>query len=181
HSADINVMMEAMTLGGYKKKGVVLTPKDALEGKDPVIYKYNRSYVDKIEILKTGKDYKIGKIGIKAAIRHRHDVETYGLIIKSGRRSLSYITDTKFFPGLAKAYKDEILIVSVLRYNPTPYDHLCVREAKEIIREIKPKTTILTHFGMEMIKSKPWKIAEDLTKELKTKVIAASDGMLFKI
>jgi len=34
-------MIEAMTNGGFKKKGTVLAPKDALEG-DPVIFKYVR-------------------------------------------------------------------------------------------------------------------------------------------
>src|SRR5512136_2058093 len=35
HSGDINVMIEAMTEGGFKKKGFVFCPADALEG-DPV-------------------------------------------------------------------------------------------------------------------------------------------------
>ena len=37
--------------------------------------------------------------------------------------------------------------------------------------------TILTHFGMTMIKAKPWVVAAELEKELGLKVIAASDGM----
>ena len=37
--------------------------------------------------------------------------------------------------------------------------------------------TILTHFGMTMIKAKPWEVASELEKELGLKVIAASDGM----
>ena len=39
HANDINVMIEAMTEGGYKKKGVVFVPRDAL-GPDGVIFSY---------------------------------------------------------------------------------------------------------------------------------------------
>lgn len=36
---------------------------------------------------------------------------------------------------------------------------------------------MLTHFGMTMIKAKPWKLAEDLSKKIGVKVVAARDGM----
>jgi len=37
HSNDVNVMIEAMTEGGFRKKGVLFAPEDALE-KDPVVF-----------------------------------------------------------------------------------------------------------------------------------------------
>ena len=46
HSNDINILIEAMTNGGFKKKGVVFAPSDALDD-DPVILKYVRDYVEK--------------------------------------------------------------------------------------------------------------------------------------
>jgi len=61
HSNDINIMIEAMTNGGYNKRGVVFAPIDALEG-DPVILKYIRNHIEKIEILKERGTYHIGNI-----------------------------------------------------------------------------------------------------------------------
>lgn len=46
-----------------------------------------------------------------------------------------------------------------------------------MIRQIRPKKAILTHFGMTMLKAKPRLLAEGLSKKLKTEVIAAYDGM----
>ena len=181
HSADINVMMEAMTLGGHTKKGVVLVPRDSVKGDDPIIYKYVRSYVKKIEILKEKGKYTIGKVKISAPVRHIHGVETYGLMFKGKRHAISYVADTKFFPELTKKYKGDILIVNVLRPQPCPFDHLCIEDVKKIVKAVKPKTTILTHFGMWMIRGKPWEIAEQLSKELKTDVVAARDGMTFEL
>lgn len=180
HAADINVMMEAMTLGGREKRGMVLAPRDAWSGNDPVVYKYVRPYVSKIGVLKEKKSYRIGKLSIKAAAKHHHGgVETYGLIIRGKKRSISYITDTKFFPELALKYQSDIVIISVLSVAPSPFDHLSAEDVKKIIQALKPKVTILTHFGMWMLKAKPWVVAEALSKELDVKVIAASDGMSY--
>jgi phosphoribosyl 1,2-cyclic phosphodiesterase len=56
-------------------------------------------------------------------------------------------------------------------------EHLCLENGINLIKKIKPRVAVLTHFGMTMIKNKPWEIAEKLEKELKTKVIATSDGL----
>jgi ribonuclease BN (tRNA processing enzyme) len=182
HAADINVMMEAMTIGGKEKRGAVLAPGDALGGGDPVIYKYVRGYVNRIEKLKEKGKYRIGGVEITSPVRHHHGVETYGLIFKgkSGKK-IAYITDTKYFPELAAHYKKaDVVIISVLTPQPNPFDHLCLEDVKVIAKTLKPKVMILTHFGLRMIKAKPWLIAEELSRELKTKVIAASDGLCFE-
>ena len=181
HAADINVMMEAMTIGGKEPRGIVLAPGDALSGSDPIIYKYDRPFVDKIERLKAGGKYRIGQVGITAGPLHRHGVETYGLIFRGAGKKIAYITDTKFFPELTKKYKADIVIISVLSPKPIPYDHLTVEDVRVIVRALKPETAILTHFGWNMIKAKPWLVAEGLSRELKTKVIAASDGLTFEL
>jgi phosphoribosyl 1,2-cyclic phosphodiesterase len=181
HAADINVMMEAISLGGHQKKGIVLAPRDAFSGSDPIIYKYVRPYVSKLEILKEKGKYKIGHIRITAPVKHIHGVETYGLTFTAGGQVISYITDTRYFPALTKKYRGDILIISVLRVEPCNLDHLCLADVKKIIRAARPKTAILTHFGVAMIKAKPWQIAAELSAELKSQVIAASDGLFYNL
>ncbi len=179
HSGDVNVMIEAMTEGGFKKRGVLFAPNDALE-EDPVVLQYVQDYVKKVEILKENAEYQIGEIGFSTAGRHQHRVETYGINFKTSPRTISLIADTKFFPELPDLYRGEILIIHVVRLKPVkdePIEHLSVEDAKTIVRKARPALTILTHFGMTMIKAKPWRIADDLEKELGTRVIAASDGM----
>jgi phosphoribosyl 1,2-cyclic phosphodiesterase len=179
HSGDINVMIEAMTEGGFKKRGVLFAPRDALE-EDPVVLKYAMGYVEKIEVLKEDSEYRIGDIRFSTARKHQHQVETYGLNFKISPRTISFITDTKFFPELPNLYRGEILVIHVVRLKPIgdgPIDHLSIEDVKSIVKKTKPKLTILTHFGMTMIKAKPWVVAAELEKELGLKVIAASDGM----
>ncbi len=177
HSNDINIMMEAMTNGGFNKKGVVFAPKDALEC-DPVILKYAREHVERIDILKEKGKYRVGNISFETPIRLKHGVETYGVNIRGKTASISLITDTDYFSGLASHFTGDILIVNVVMLeDKSTIEHLCLQEAEQIIAINKPRLAILTHFGMNMVKAKPWEIAERLSEKLGTKIIAARDGM----
>ena len=179
HSGDVNVMIEAMTEGGFKKRGTLFAPRDALE-EDPVVLKYVMGYVEKVEVLEEDSEYRIGDIQFSTARKHQHRVETYGLNFKSTPHTISFITDTRFFPELPNLYRGEILVIHVVRLKPVgdnPIDHLSIEDVKSILKKAKPRLTILTHFGMTMIKAKPWVVAAELEKELGLKVIAASDGM----
>ena len=178
HSNDINIMIEAMTNGGFKKKGVVFAPKDALED-DPVILHYVRDQVDRIEVLKEKGSYNIGNISFSTPVKHEHGVETYGLNINGKNVSISLIADTKYFDGLESYYKGDITIVNVVRMKEKKeIPHLSLNDAERIFSVNKPKLGILTHFGMTMLKAKPWVLADELSKKLNIKVIAARDGMM---
>jgi ribonuclease BN (tRNA processing enzyme) len=108
----------------------------------------------------------------------KHGVETYGLNIKGKSQTISLITDTDYFNGLASHFKGDILIINVvLLEEKNTIDHLCLKEAEQIIADNAPRLAILTHFGMSIIKAKPWEIADKLSKKLKVPVIAAQDGM----
>jgi phosphoribosyl 1,2-cyclic phosphodiesterase len=179
HSGDVNVMIEAMTEGGFKKRGVLFAPRDALE-EDPVVFNYVRGYVDQVAFLKENTEYRIGEISFSTAQRHHHRVETYGLNFRISPHTVSWVTDTKFFPELLDLYQGDILVIHVVRLKPIgddPIDHLSIDDVKAIVKKRKPKLTVLTHFGMTMIKAKPWVIAAEFEKELGLRVIAASDGM----
>ena len=177
HSNDINIMIEAMTNGGFKKKGVVFAPADALED-DPVILKYVREHVENIETLKEKSSYTIGNISFSTPVKHIHSVETYGLNFYVKEYSISLVTDTKYFEGLESYYKGDVLILNiVLLEDKEKIMHLSLKYVEKIISANKPKLCVLTHFGMNMIRAKPWEIAENLSEKLGVRVIAASDGM----
>lgn len=181
HSNDINIMIEAMTNGGFNKKGVVFAPSDALE-EDPVILKHYRNHAEKIEILREKGSYNIGNISFSTPVKHIHGVETYGLNIYGEKKSISIITDTRYFEGIESHYNGDILIINVVRFEEKQgIDHLSLCDAEKILSVSKPKLGILTHFGMTMLIRKPWEIADALSKKLGLKVIAARDGMEINI
>ncbi len=181
HSADLNIMVEAMTQGGFKPHGWLFAPADALEN-EPVIFSYLRKYLDGITILKEGGSYPIGNVSFTTPLRHVHPVETYGMLFKASNHTFSYIADSLYFDGLLKKYGGELLILNVVFIEPRlPVDHLSLPDAEHIIAELKPKAAILTHFGTTMWRAKPWEMAERLTEKTGVKVIAARDGMKFDL
>ncbi|MDO8662495.1 MAG: MBL fold metallo-hydrolase [Candidatus Omnitrophota bacterium] len=177
HSNDINVMIEAMTEGGFKKRGVVFCPTDAL-GEDSIILKYAANFPERIEALKPNSNYAVKDFSFQTSMRHIHPAETYGLKFNLGDTSVGLLSDTKFFKELGSFYKTDILIISVVFFEPRQgIDHLCLADAEEIIRLTQPKKAILTHFGRTMLRAKPHIQAEALTKRLGIEVVAANDGM----
>ncbi len=181
HSADVNIMVEAMTRGGFKRHGWLFAPADALED-EPVIFSYLKSYLDGIEVLQEGKSYSVGNISFTTPVQHIHSVETYGMVFTTPGHTFSYIADSRYFDGLCHSYGGELLIINVVRLETGhPFDHLSVPEAKHIIMELKPKAAILTHFGMTVWRAKPWEVAERLSQETGVRVLAARDGMTFDL
>jgi phosphoribosyl 1,2-cyclic phosphodiesterase len=177
HSGDINVMIEAMTEGGFKRRGVVFCPADAIN-EDSVILRYVSSFPEKIEILEADKNYEAKDFAFRTSVRHIHPVETYGIKFDINKTSVSILTDTRYDNSLIDFYKTDILIVSVVFFEPRPgIDHLCLSDAEQIISQIRPKKAILTHFGMTMLKAKPHIQAKELSNRLGIEVLAAYDGM----
>jgi len=181
HSNDINVMIEAMTEGGFKKRGAVFCPADALEG-DPVIFHYVRQAPRNIQVIAANKSYQAGSFSFSTSMRHIHPVETYGLKFKIKDKDVGILTDTRYFGELQDFYNVDLLIAGVVFLEPRPgIDHLSAAELKGLIIDLrsrgKLKKVILTHFGMSMLKAKPRKVALDLSRETGVEVIAATDGM----
>jgi ribonuclease BN (tRNA processing enzyme) len=181
HSGDMNIMVESMTQGGFKPHGKVYLPADALDS-EPVVFAYLRGFLDGIELLKAGKSYQIKGITFSTPVRHLHGVETYGLRFQAGTHQFSYIADSRYFEGLIEHYQAELIILNVVFLEPNPkIDHLSLRDAEQIIKGIKPKVAILTHFGMSMWRAKPWEVAEELAQKTGVRVKAAGVGMKFDL
>jgi phosphoribosyl 1,2-cyclic phosphodiesterase len=178
HSADVNVLIEAMTMGGTEPRGKLFAPQDALEGDDPVVLRYLRTFLEAIVVLKEGGQYQIGTVRFTCPIKHRHRGEVYGFKFETNRLSISYIADTAYFPELANLYCADVVIYNVVRFTPSTLDHLHFPEVEELIKTMKPKLSIMTHFGMTMIRAHPWKLARDLSERTGCAVLAAEDGML---
>lgn len=181
HSGDVNVMIEAMTQGGFNKRGVLFVPSDAL-GEEGVIFFYLRNHPQKITFLKKGK-FSLGDIKFEVPVKNIHPVETYGLKFFIEDNVISFVSDTKYFEGLVDAYKDSTLIVlNVVFYQRRDdIEHLCLEDALKIIQRIKPKKAILTHFGMTMIKQKPHLLEKKVREELKMDIQFAYDGLTLEL
>ena len=178
HSNDVNVMIEAMTDGGFRNRGRLFCPSDALDG-DPVVLKYIRSFPQEIVALEPETEYAVGEVTFTTTPRHVHQVETYGF--RFGNR-LGWVTDSAYYDGIAEQHKADVMVIHlVLMECRAGLPHLCLDDAERIIREAKPRLAILTHYGMTVWRAHPWELAADLTQRIGTEVKAARDGMSLEI
>jgi phosphoribosyl 1,2-cyclic phosphodiesterase len=180
HAGDVNVMIEAMTSGGFRRRGTILAPRDAFEG-EAVIFPYAVKFAAAREYLeeKSGP-YHINDVELRTSIRHIHGVETYGMHFTYRGTTVSYLPCGRFFEGLARdyaAHKPDVLIVNVLRYRDSmKVDHMNLDEARTVFAEVRPKVGVMTHFSTKMIEQRPERLAKELEDELGFRVFAAYDG-----
>jgi phosphoribosyl 1,2-cyclic phosphate phosphodiesterase len=90
-------------------------------------------------------------------------------------RDFVYLTDANFIAAgeLDKMRNCEILVINALRLEKH-YSHFNLEEALDIIREVKPKKTFLTHISHRFGKH------EEISRMLPAEVSPAYDGLLLE-
>ena len=174
HTGDVNVMLEAMTDGGFQHRGQLFCPSDALDD-DPVVLKYVRRFPREIVRLEPQTTYSVNGLSFTTSGRHVHQSETYGF--RFGDR-LGWVTDSGYYEGIAEQHKAAVMVIhTVLRECIPTLPHLCIADAERIIRDAKPKIAFLTHYGMTVWRANPDQVAADLSQRTGADVRAARDGL----
>jgi len=178
HTGDVNVMLEAMTDGGFQHRGQLFCPSDALDD-DPVVLKYVRRFPREIVRLAPATTYAVNGVSFTTSGRHVHQCETYGF--RFGEK-LGWVTDSGYYEGIAEQHRAEVMVIhTVLRDCISTLPHLCIADAERIVRDAKPRIAFLTHFGMAVWREKPEQIAADLSQRTGCDVRAATDGLSIDI
>jgi phosphoribosyl 1,2-cyclic phosphodiesterase len=181
HSNDVNAMIEAMTSGGFVRRGAVLAPEDAFDD-EPVVLPYARRFPERIEkLVPSGGPWKIGGVELRTSMTHKHAVQTYGLHFTHETVRVSYLPCGRYFDGLAQdyaAHRPDVLILNVLRFGDTlNVDHFTWRDAQRVVLDVRPKVAIFQHFGTKMLEADPTRLAAEFEDESGLRTIAAYDGL----
>ncbi|MFC1486286.1 MBL fold metallo-hydrolase [Thermoproteota archaeon] len=183
HYSNAEILVEAMTRGMLKKRGIVAATPNILVGNEktgPVISTYHQSMIDQAIALKPGVKFKIGNTKIVSTKTRHTDPETVGFrfhVPEIG--DIGYTADTEYFEGIEEEYKGvRILILSVMRPLGSPWiGHMTPKEAAKIVDNVKPEIAIATHFGMKMLFSGPNYEVKMIENTTGVPTIAAFDGM----
>lgn len=185
HYTDAEILIEAMTKGMTRDNGVIIGSESVFDGFEqfgPCISNYHRSKSQNI-ILKPDKYKKFNGVSIKGTKTIHGDPTGIGFQINEGNIKISYTSDTSNFDGLEEYHKGaDILIGSVLRSgDKTIRGHMCSKNFADLIKKVKPKLAIMTHFGLKMINSNPISEAKEITRKTGIKTLAAFDGMSLEV
>jgi phosphoribosyl 1,2-cyclic phosphodiesterase len=181
HAADATAMIEAMTSGGFRKRGALMAPGDALDD-EPTVLPYAQGFVERVERLEPNSGpYAIGDVELFTSMPHQHAVLTLGMHFRYRDLRVSYLPCGRYFDGLAEdyaAHAPDVLIVNVLRYEDAmSVDHLKWPEAARIVETVAPRVAIFQHFGTKMLEKNPAALAQELEDRLGLRAIAAYDNL----
>ncbi|MCW3993017.1 MAG: MBL fold metallo-hydrolase [Candidatus Bathyarchaeota archaeon] len=184
HYTDAEVLIEAMTKGTTKKRGVLVASRSVLHGNETglnsVVSKYHQQMPERVIEASPNKKFQIGNINVSVTEARHTDPDTVGFRFETSEfGSFAYTSDTEYFEGISKYYEGiRLLILCVMRPSGKPWKgHMTTNDAIKIIEEAHPEQAVLTHFGMQMIFKGPAREAKLIEKETDVPTIAAKDGM----
>ncbi len=181
HYTDAEVVLEAMTAGATKKRGILIGNEHAINGGSayrPAFSPYHLKAVERHEILEPRKETNIGRIKVTATKTSHGEDKGIGFVF-SGSRKIGYPSDGEYFPGQEEPFRGcDYLILNVTRPRDNPWQgHMDSSQACELIRRASPKKAIIQHFGMLMLRGVAEREAEWIERETGTETMVARDGM----
>ncbi len=100
HSGDVNALIEAMTSGGFRRRGAVLAPADAFDD-EPVVLPYAQRFVERVERLNPAavRTASAGSSSTRRAARARRQNVRHCISSMADARFISACG--RYFDGLA--------------------------------------------------------------------------------
>jgi phosphoribosyl 1,2-cyclic phosphodiesterase len=183
HYTDAEPLIEAMTQGTTRKKGVIAAAKSVIDGNeetDRSISRYHQKLVSTVSKLLPDTICRIGGVSFQAVEALHGDPDTIGLVIDDGEHGkIGYTSDTELIPSLMKAYGGLRLLIACTMWprGDKLEGHLNTDDALQLIKATKPKCAVTTHYGFKLLNVDPVKEASWLSDESGIPVISARDGM----
>jgi phosphoribosyl 1,2-cyclic phosphodiesterase len=183
HYTDAEVLIEAMTRGMTKKRGVLVASKSVLRGSEvcePSISKYHQQMLEQIIEAVPNMRFQVADVAVLVAEARHTDPDAVGFKFETKEYGdFAYTSDTEYFEGIGKYYRGvRLLLLCVMRPAGKPWKgHMTTEDAIKIIQEAQPEQAVLTHLGMQMIFQGPSREAKLIEEKTGTPTVAAIDGM----
>jgi phosphoribosyl 1,2-cyclic phosphodiesterase len=179
HAGDATAVVEAMTRGGFGRRGTLLAPRSALED-DPVVFRYAQAFVTRREVLTEGGRYPLAPgLVLHTPLAHDHGIETYGYRLEAEGFSAGHVIDTFWMDELPRAYAGvDLLVVNTTRLvgRDRRYLHLGLDDAEALAASIRPRLCVLTHFGMQLPPARAHQEAQAISGRTGVPTLSARDG-----
>jgi phosphoribosyl 1,2-cyclic phosphodiesterase len=183
HYTDAEVLIEAMTHGTTKRRGVIAASKSVLKGNPqcgPGISTYHQGLAGTIEVLNPGHTFEVDNLVFRAVEARHSDPDGIGIRAEiPDIGAIGYTSDTGYFPELGDIYKGTRLLAACTMWprDQLLHMHLSTDETLKLIERARPGCVVLTHFGMRMLNADPEAEAAFLEERTGVPTVAALDGM----
>lgn len=182
HSADLNTLIEASSDGGKLRGPLLICPRGAVFGRDRILLPYLVRRLSGLKILEEGKEYRVGKLLIRAVVKHKHHgVETFGFSFSD---ELIYISCGKFEESWLEKYPKgvKVMLVNTTFYKKRKYiEHLSVEDVITLAKNLKPKRILITHFSLEILEKGEENVAKEIEEKTGIETIPAKDFLNLEV
>jgi phosphoribosyl 1,2-cyclic phosphodiesterase len=184
HYTDAEVLIEAMTRGMTRKRGVLVAARSVLSGSNTCeasISKYHQQMPEqKIEAVPKMK-FQVGNVNVSVTEAKHTDPDSIGFRFETQEfGDFAYTSDTEYFEDISKYYEGaRLLMLCVMRPAGKPWKgHMTTDDAIKIVEATHPERAVLTHLGLQMIFKGPSSEAKLIEEKTGVPTVAAVDGML---
>ena len=180
---DVNAVIDAMTLSGLDRNGVLIGCKEVICGDEDgntYVTKDHKEYVERFICLEPGGRVGINHVELRALpVKHARPF-SLGFKVFTSKFTMGYTSDTSYSSELVQGLKDvDLLLLNVVSPGDFKVQHgLCTEDAKKIISAIKPKLAVITGFGIKMIKEDVIEEARSIQRATGIQTLSAKDGMV---
>ncbi len=187
HYTNAEILIEAMTRGMLKKRGIVAAPPSILSGNretGPVISTYHQRMTEEVIEVKPGVNFRVGDTQVVATETRHTDPEGVGFRLEIPEvGAIGYTADSQYFKGIEEGYRGaRLLIICVMRPLGSPWKgHMTPMDAAKIVEKIKPEVVVATHFGLKMLYSGPNQEVKLIEEKTGIPTVAAFDGMHLRV
>jgi len=192
HVLEAPLLIEAMSGCMLKKGGVLISSKHTVlgdENGDRSITLYHQSKLEQNLVFCAGQTLQIqipskGSFKIHG-VKVKHDDESgFGFVIEINGYKIGYTSDTEYIPTVHdKAYSGvDLLIANCLKPSEDEIPgHLHSGTTALLFSNSKPKTGVISHLGMKLIRAGPEEEAAKIESKSKVRTIAARDGYFYDL
>jgi phosphoribosyl 1,2-cyclic phosphodiesterase len=190
HMTDAMALVEGMSHYGLKKRGILIGSRQTLVGDesgDKGVSAYHQSKAERVHVAVPGEkaSFDTGKGVFEILpIAMRHEEPTaFGFKLRMDGKTLGYISDTEYFDDLGASFSGcDLLIMNCIKPQRDQYSgHLTSDEAIPLLKDASPKSAVMTHLGLKMLRVGPAEEAARVTRESGVKTVAAKDGMKIRL
>ena len=180
HYSDAEVVIEGMTLGGWKRRGHLYGSRTVIDGEGtlgPCISKYHMEIIERTTVFGPGEVLDIDGMKVDICRANHSDPTNVGFRFNTEDGIISYVSDTDYSDEIADQYiGTRVLILPVTTPNDLciPY-HMCTKGAIAFIKRVRPEMAIFTHLGIVMIRADPHDQASIAENATGIRTIAAND------
>ncbi|NOZ81140.1 MAG: hypothetical protein GXP63_05705 [DPANN group archaeon] len=185
-TGDVNAAIAAMTHHGLDKRGVLIcneTLYRGAEGFQTYLNKNEREMVERALSVRPGQKIGINDVDISILRSYQKDPNALGFRIVADGKSIGIPCETILDTGLFESYKGVDLLILNVRMpgNLQEEGAMNTRDATTLLKKLRPKTCLITGFGIKMVDADPREEARSIGRESGVHVEAVSDGQKFSV